>query len=115
MPTPDGRIGHAELRFGDDCLLMLADEHPEMGFRSPLAFGGSPVSLHLYVQDVDAVFERAIAAGAKERQPIENRFYGDRSGTIEDPFGHVWSLSTHVEDVSAEEMEKRAAAMFGQP
>ena len=113
MPTPDGKIGHAELRFGDS-QIMLADEYPEMGFRSPQTIGGSPVSLHLYVEDVDSVFERAISEGAKERQPVENKFYGDRSGTIEDPFGHVWNLSSHVEDVSPEEMEKRAAAMFSQ-
>jgi PhnB protein len=93
---------------------MLADEYPEMGFRGPQAFGGSPVTLHLYVEDVDAVFKRAISAGAKERQAVENKFYGDRSGTIEDPFGHTWNLSTHVEDVSPEETEKRAAAMFAQ-
>ena len=113
MPTPDGRVGHAELRFGES-MIMLADEHPEMGFRSPQAIGGSPVSLHLYVENVDGVFQRAIASGAKERQPVENKFYGDRSGTIEDPFGHVWTLATRVEDVPPEEMEKRAAALSSQ-
>jgi PhnB protein len=113
MPAPDGKVAHAELQFGSS-QLMLADESPDMGYRGPQAFGGSPVGLHLYVDDVDTVFKRAISAGAKERQPLENKFYGDRSGTIEDPFGHVWSLSTHVEDVSPEEMEKRAAATFAQ-
>jgi PhnB protein len=113
MPAPDGKVGHAELQFGSS-QLMLADEYPEMGYRGPQAFGGSPVTLHLYVDDVDAVFKRAVSAGAKERQPVENKFYGDRSGTIEDPFGHTWNLSTHIEDVSPEEMEKRMAAMTPQ-
>jgi PhnB protein len=113
MPAPDGKVGHAELQFGSS-QLMLADEYPEMGYRGPQAFGGSPVTLHLYVDDVDTVFKRAISAGAKERQPVENKFYGDRSGTIEDPFGHTWNLSTHIEDVSPEEMEKRMAAMTPQ-
>jgi PhnB protein len=113
MPAPDGKIGHAELQFGGS-QLMLADEYPEMGYRGPQAIGGSPVSLHLYVEDVDGVFKRAISAGAKERQALENKFYGDRSGTIEDPFGHIWNLSSHVEDVPPEEMEKRAAAMYSQ-
>jgi PhnB protein len=113
MPAPDGKVGHAELQFGSS-LLMLADEYPEMGYRGPQAFGGSPVTLHLYVDDVDAVFKRAVSAGAKERQPVENKFYGDRSGTIEDPFGHTWNLSTHIEDVSPEEMEKRMATMTPQ-
>jgi PhnB protein len=113
MPAPDGKVGHAELQFGSS-QLMLADEYPEMGYRGPQAFGGSPVTLHLYVDDVDTVFKRAVSAGAKERQPVENKFYGDRSGTIEDPFGHTWNLSTHIEDVSPEEMEKRMAAMTPQ-
>ena len=108
MDQPDGKIGHAELQFGDS-VLMLADEFPEMNIRSPKSVGGTPVTMSLYVDDVDAVFEKAVAAGAKVLQPIENQFYGDRSGQFEDPFGHRWSLATHVEDVSAEEMQKRAA------
>ena len=109
MPTPDGRIGHAELALGDS-IIMLADENPEMDIRGPAAFGGTPVSLHVYVEDADAVFDRAVEAGAKSLRPVEDRFYGDRSGQFEDPFGHRWDVSTHVEDVPPEEMSKRAAA-----
>jgi PhnB protein len=108
MDGPDGKVGHAELEIGDS-LVMLADEHPEVGARGPRAFGGSPVALHVYVEDADAVFERALAAGAKERRPLENQFYGDRLGAFEDPFGHEWNVATHVEDVPPEEMSKRAA------
>ena len=107
MPSPDGRIGHAELAIGDS-KLMLADEYPEMGHRSPQSIGGTGVSLMLYLDKVDEVFKRAVAAGAKELQPIKDQFYGDRSGTLQDPFGHVWTISTHVEDVPPEEMRKRA-------
>lgn len=107
MPSPDGRIGHAELAIGDS-KLMLADEYPEMGHRSPQSIGGTGVSLMLYLDKVDEVFKRALAAGAKEVQPIKDQFYGDRSGTLQDPFGHVWTISTHVEDVPPEEMRKRA-------
>jgi len=106
---PDGKLGHAELMIGDS-MIMLADENPAVGARAPGAFGGTPVSLHLYNEDVDAVAARALAAGAKLRRPVENQFYGDRLGTIEDPFGHVWHISTHVEDVSQEEIGRRAAA-----
>jgi PhnB protein len=109
MPAPDGRIGHAELQLGDS-MIMLADENAQMGARGPRAIGGTPVSLHVYVEDSDAVFERAVQAGAKALQPVEDRFYGDRSGQFEDPFGHRWDISTHVEDVPPEEMSKRAAA-----
>lgn len=109
MAQPDGRIGHAELQVGDSCI-MLADETPDMKFHSPAKYGGTPVTLHLYVDDCDAVVNQAVAAGAKVVHPIKNQFYGDRSGTITDPFGHVWHISTHVEDVSPEEMKKRAAA-----
>jgi PhnB protein len=112
MPGPGGRIGHAELEVGDS-LIMLADESPEMGQRNPRAIGGTPVTLSLYVDDVDAVFDRAIGAGAKEVRPVEDQFYGDRSGQFEDPFGHRWSVATHVEDVSGEEMAKRAAEVMG--
>lgn len=107
---PDGKVGHAELTIGDS-LVMLADEHPAMGARAPAAFGGSPVSLHLYVADVDAVVAKAIAAGATLRRPVENQFYGDRAGAIEDPFGHTWHLATHVEDVSHKEIGRRAASL----
>ena len=110
MPGPGDRIGHAEIRFGDS-VVMLADEVPEMVIMSPEKYGGSPVSLMIYVQDVDAVFNRAIAAGAKSKKPIQNHFYGDRSGTLVDPFGHTWTIATHVEDVSPDEMKKRMAAL----
>jgi PhnB protein len=113
LPGPDGRVGHAELEIGDS-LIMLADEHPAAGIRSPKSIGGSPVSLHLYVANVDAVFARAIAAGARETRPLANQFYGDRLGTIEDPFGHVWHISTHIEDVPPDELDRRAAAIAGQ-
>jgi PhnB protein len=113
MPAPDGRIGHAELQIGDS-VVMLADEYPEMGIRGPKAIGGSPVTLSVYVEDVDDVFQRALDAGAKAVRPVEDQFYGDRSGQFEDPFGHRWSVSTHVEDVPPDEMAKRASvAMSG--
>ncbi|MFF9912721.1 VOC family protein [Streptomyces sp. NPDC013457] len=107
MPAPGGRIGHAELALGTS-MIMLADEFPDIGFRSPKAVGGTPVTLHVYVEDVDAVFARALAAGATELSPVKDEFYGDRTGQFEDPFGHRWSVATHVEDVAPEEMEKRA-------
>src|SRR3954453_8397518 len=103
---PGGALGHAEIRIGDSPV-MLADEHPQMGFRSPQTLGGAGVSLMIYVEGADAVFQRAIAAGAKEVQPLKNQFYGDRSGTLQDPFGHVWTVATHVEDIAPEEMRKR--------
>lgn len=112
MPSPGGKVGHAEISIGDS-LIMLADEHPEMGARGPRSFGGSPVSLVLYVADVDATVKTAVAAGARLVRPVEDKFYGDRSGTIEDPFGHQWHVSTHVEDVPPDEMERRAAAAMG--
>ena len=110
MPSPDGRIGHAEITVGDSHV-MLADESREMNARAPRSGGGSPVSLLLYVEDVDRVVERAVAAGAKLVRPVEDKFYGDRMGGIEDPFGHQWYVGTHIEDVSPEEMKKRMAAM----
>jgi PhnB protein len=113
MPSPGGRIGHAELEIGDG-LIMLSDEHPEMGVVGPKTIGGTPVTISIYVEDVDGVFERAVAAGATELRTLKDEFYGDRSGRFEDPFGHRWSVATHVEDVPPEEMEKRAAeAMAG--
>jgi len=109
MADPQGRVGHAEIRIGDS-VIMLADEHPAMGYRSPRALGGSSVSILLYLENVDAVFDRAVSAGGKALRPVTNQFYGDRSGTLEDPFGHVWTIATHVEDVSPEELRRRAAA-----
>jgi PhnB protein len=110
LPMPDGRICHAEIQLGD-CVLMLADEFPEMGAKSPATLGGTPVGIMLYVKDVDAQFNQAISAGGKVERPVQNQFYGDRSGTFVDPFGHKWTLATHVEDLTAEEIEKRMAAM----
>jgi PhnB protein len=104
MAGPDGRIGHAEIRIGDS-VVMLADEAP--GYRSPRSLGGAAVSTMLYVEDVDDCFKRAVAAGAKVQRDLANQFYGDRSGTVEDPFGHVWTIATHVEDVPPEEMKRR--------
>jgi PhnB protein len=109
MPASDGLVGHAELQLGDS-MIMLADENAQMDSRGPRAIGGTPVALHVYVEDSDAVFERAVQAGAKALRAVEDRFYGDRSGQFEDPFGHRWDVSTHVEDVPPEEMSKRAAA-----
>jgi PhnB protein len=110
MPGPEGKIGHAEIKIGNSTV-MLADEYPEMGARSPKALGGSPVSLMIYVEDVDALAKQAVAAGAKETRPVKDQFYGDRSGSFEDPFGLEWHIATHVEDVPPDEMEKRAAAV----
>ena len=110
MPGPDGKIGHAEITIGDS-MIMLADEHIEMGARAPGAFGGAAVSIMLYVNDVDATVQSAVAEGAKLLQPVEDKFYGDRMGTIEDPFVHLWHIGTHKEDVPADEMKRRAAAM----
>ena len=112
IPAPEGKIGHAELAIGDS-VVMLSDEYPGMGAVSPKSLGGSPVTLGVYVEDVDATFERAVAAGANAERPVENQFYGDRSGQFVDPFGHRWNVSTHIEDVSPEEMERRAATAMG--
>jgi PhnB protein len=112
MPGPDGRIGHAELQFGDS-LIMLADEYPEMGIRGPKAVGGTPVTISVYVEDVDGVFDRAVELGAKALRQVEDQFYGDRSGQFEDPFGHRWSVASHIEDVPPDEMAKRAAEAAG--
>jgi PhnB protein len=113
MDAPGGMVGHAELEIGDS-VVMLADEFPEQGFKGPRAFGGTPVSLLLYVENVDDVFRRAIQSGARELKPLADQFYGDRMGTLEDPFGHVWSIATHVEDLSPEEMQRRAGEMSKQ-
>jgi PhnB protein len=112
MGGPDGKVGHAELQIGSG-LVMLADEFPDMGQRSPKALGGSPVTVSLYVEDVDAVFARALEAGATEVRAVTDQFYGDRAGQFSDPWGHLWSVATHVEDVSPEEMARRAEAMAG--
>jgi PhnB protein len=109
---PDGRVGHAEIELGDS-VIMLADEFPEYGGKAPQTLGGSPVSIRLYVEDVDAFVKRALAAGARERKPAEDQFYGDRSGQLEDPFGHLWWVATHKEDVAPQELDKRVRAMFG--
>lgn len=109
MAAPGGKIGHAELALGDS-IVMLADEHPDVGFLGPKSVGGTPVTISVYVENVDEVFERAVAEGASAERPIEDQFYGDRTGQFQDPFGHRWHVATHVEDVPAEEMEKRAAA-----
>lgn len=114
MPGPDGKsIMHAELRIGDSCI-MINDEFPEYGIKSPAAYQGSPVTIHLYVDDVDAVFKKALAEGATEAMPLQDQFWGDRYGKIVDPFGHHWSLATHVEDVPPEEMPARAEAAMKQ-
>lgn len=112
LPMPGGKIGHAELQIGDS-RFMLADEFPEMGARGPKSIGGSPVGLCLYLPDVDAAFARAVAAGGTVERPVSDQFYGDRAGTLVDPFGHKWTLATHTEDVSAEEMARRMAGMGG--
>ena len=113
MPAPGGQIGHAEIQIGDSPI-MLADEAPQMGHRSPESIGGTPVSIMLYVDDVDTVYRRALGAGGKELQPLKDQFYGDRSGTLRDPFGHVWTVSTHKEDLSPEEIGRRAAEAMKQ-
>jgi PhnB protein len=107
---PDGRVAHAEVKIGDSHV-MLADEMPDQGFVGPQTLGGAGVSLMLYVDDVDATFAQALAAGATVRRPVADQFYGDRVGTLADPFGHVWSVGTHREDVSVEEMQRRMASM----
>ena len=113
MPAPGGKIGHAEIKIGN-ALIMLSDEYPEMKVQSPQTIGGTPVGIHVYVPDVDALNARAIAAGATVEREIANQFYGDRSVTLSDPFGHRWFFATHVEDVPPEEMKQRAeAAMKG--
>lgn len=113
MADPGGKIGHAEIKIGA-APIMLSDEYPDYGFRGPQAFGGSPVTIHLYVEDVDATVNQAVAAGAKMLRPVEDHFYGDRAGKLEDPFGHVWYLATHKEDVPPEELQRRSVEAFSQ-
>jgi PhnB protein len=113
MGGPDGKVGHAELTIGDG-LIMLSDAFPEMGIEGPKSIGGTPVTLSVYVEDVDDVFARALKAGATEVRAVADQFYGDRAGQFLDPFGHRWSVASRVENVSAEEMQRRAAAMGGQ-
>jgi PhnB protein len=110
MPEPDGRIGHAELEIGT-AVIMLSDEFPDVGVKAPQTIGGTPVTLTLYVTDVDTVYKRAIDAGATTVRPIKDQFYGDRTATIEDPFGHRWNISTRIENLSAQDVAQRAAAL----
>ncbi|TMQ22891.1 MAG: VOC family protein [Candidatus Rokuibacteriota bacterium] len=105
--APDGKIGHAEIRIGDT-VVMVADEFPDHGAYAPKKFGGSPVSMHVYVENVDAVAAKATAAGATAKRPVADQFYGERMGTFEDPFGHTWHIATHVEDVPPAELDRRA-------
>ncbi|HKX29502.1 MAG TPA: VOC family protein [Blastocatellia bacterium] len=113
MAGPDGKIGHAEIQIGDSPI-MMADEHPDFQALGPQTLNGTSVGIMIYVEDVDATFEKALAAGAKMLRSVEDKFYGDRSGTLQDPFGHVWHLATHIEDVSPDEMAKRAEAFMKQ-
>ena len=113
MAQPDGQIGHAEIKIGNSPI-MLADENPAMGYRGPHALGGTPVGILLYVDDVDKMAAQAIAAGAKVERPVTDQFYGDRSGTFTDPFGHTWTIATHKEDLSPEELSKRSEAFMKQ-
>jgi PhnB protein len=113
MPGPNGQVMHAELQIGDS-IIMLADENPQIGATSPETLGGVSSTLHVYVENVDATAEKAVNAGGKLARPIKDQFYGDRSGTIIDPFGHMWSIATHIEDVTAEEMKKRMAKAMSQ-
>ena len=107
MPAPGGKIGHAEMKIGDSTI-MMSDEYPEMDCRGPNTLGGTPVSLMVYVPDVDKTVAQAVAAGAVLARPIEDKFYGDRSGSLKDPFGHQWHISTHKEDVPPDELSRRA-------
>lgn len=113
LVAPNGNIGHAEIRIGSS-VIMLADSCEGGPFRNPQSLGGSSVGLHVYVEDVDVLFAQAVAAGAKVVRPVQDQFYGDRTGTLEDPFGHVWFLATHKEDLTSEEINKRAEALFKQ-
>lgn len=110
LPTPEGKVAHAEIKIGNSPI-MLGDECPEMGARSPQTLGGTPLSLMVYVEDVDTVVDRAVFAGAKLERAVQDQFYGDRTGTILDPFGHQWTIATHKEDVAPEELQRRMEAM----
>jgi PhnB protein len=112
MPGPDDKVGHAELSIGDS-MIMLADEFPEMGVRSPKSIGGSPVTIHVYVEEVDATVALAVKSGATITRPVEDKFYGDRGGEFLDPYGHRWSIASHIEDLSPEEMQLRMGEMPG--
>jgi len=112
LPMPDGKLAHAEIMIGD-CCIMLADENPDFLARSPLSYGGTPVTLCLYVEDCDVVVARTVLLGAKIVRPLQDQFYGDRSATLADPFGHIWTVATHIEDLTLEETQKRAEALFG--
>ncbi|MBO0862412.1 MAG: VOC family protein [Chloracidobacterium sp.] len=112
LAEPGGRIAHAEIRIGR-AVIMLADEYPELGHRSPESLGGTPVKIHLYVEDVDAVLSQAYGAGAKILKPVKDEFYGDRNGSLEDPFGHIWFIATRKENVTPEEIQMRSAQLFG--
>jgi PhnB protein len=114
LMMPDGRIGHAQLEFGETCV-MLASEFPEMGIVGPKTLGGTTVTMSLYVANADDVVDRAVKAGATLKRPVQDEFYGDRSGQVEDPFGHVWMIQTRLEDVSPKKMQKRLDALFAQP
>jgi PhnB protein len=111
LSAPQGKIGHAEIEIGDS-RVMMADESAEFEARSPASFGGSPVSLHVYVPDVDATVARAVAAGAEVKSPVQDKFYGDRAATLLDPFGHTWHVATHTEDVAPDEIERRLAELY---
>lgn len=111
LEGPGGSIGHAEIQIGDS-RVMMADEHPDMGALSPELIGGSPVSILIYTEDVDALFQRALDAGAEQVRPLQDQFYGDRSGVLKDPFGHQWSIATHIEDVPHDEVRRRMDAMM---
>jgi len=113
MPSPDGKISHAEIKIGDS-IIFLSDEFPNMGGKSPQTLGGFTGGIYLYVPDVDAVFEKAVAAGGKAAMPVSDMFWGDRHGNFVDPYGHSWGVSTHTEDLSEEEMGKRAQAFYAE-
>lgn len=111
LVEPSGRVGHAEVKLGP-VTLMLSDEYPEIGIRGPRSIGGTCVSIHIHASDVDGLFEQAVAAGATVVRPLQNQFYGERSGTVRDPFGHEWLLGGHIEDMTVEEMQRRYTALF---